>query len=84
MCPGHASVHSDSGSRAWGSGCRARCVEQQSCPRLRFDVEQQQQSSSNFYTASCPIHVSRPTGKFSGSGWHTDVDAPAAQAEGGT
>ena len=29
MCVGHASVHSDSGSRAWGSGGCARCVEQQ-------------------------------------------------------
>ena len=26
---GHATVHSDSGSRAWGSGGCARCVEQQ-------------------------------------------------------
>ena len=29
LCVGHASVHSDSGSRAWGSGGCARCVEQQ-------------------------------------------------------
>jgi hypothetical protein len=28
-CVGHTSVHSDSGSRAWGSGAHARCVEQQ-------------------------------------------------------
>ena len=26
LCVGHASVHSDSGSRAWGSGGCARCV----------------------------------------------------------
>ena len=29
LCAGHASAHSDSGSRAWGSGGCARCVEQQ-------------------------------------------------------
>jgi len=28
-CVGHTSVHSDRGPRAWGSGGRARCVEQQ-------------------------------------------------------
>jgi hypothetical protein len=28
-CVGHASVHCDSGPRAWGSGDHARCVEQQ-------------------------------------------------------
>jgi hypothetical protein len=27
--PGHTSVHSDRGPRAWGSGAYARCVEQQ-------------------------------------------------------
>ena len=32
-CVGHTSVHSDSGSRAWGSGACARCVEQQQQPR---------------------------------------------------
>ena len=36
LCVGHASVHSDRGSRAWGSGGCARCVEQQQHrPRLR-------------------------------------------------
>ena len=41
-CVGHASVHSDTvcGSRAWGSGGCARCVEQQQQQRC---VEQQQQ-----------------------------------------
>ena len=36
VCPsvGHTSVHSDSGSRAWGSGECARCVEQQQQPKL--------------------------------------------------
>ena len=35
-CVGHTSVHSDSGSCAWGSGECARCVEQQQHrPRLR-------------------------------------------------
>jgi hypothetical protein len=28
-CVGHTSVHSDRGPHAWGSGGRARCVEQQ-------------------------------------------------------
>ena len=28
-CVGHTSVHSDSGSCAWGPGACARCVEQQ-------------------------------------------------------
>ena len=28
-CVSHTSVHSDKGPRAWGSGGRARCVEQQ-------------------------------------------------------
>jgi hypothetical protein len=31
---GHTSVHSDSGSRAWGSGAYARCVEEQQQRKL--------------------------------------------------
>ena len=38
LCVGHTSVHSDSGSRAWGSGGCARCVEQQQQQRRNAPV----------------------------------------------
>ena len=52
LCVGHASVHSDSGSRAWGSGGCARCVEQQAAACALF-VSQLTQQAACLWTYIC-------------------------------